>query len=148
MTDPAPAADTAASRRPGPPWQILLSGAAWVLTAVTLVVAWFAIRPEATVDEETLGTIRGRLGDPVLAAPGDGAAVAPVLLLVPAGLLVLLAAVLLTGRRWSRYPLVVLAVVGVVLLAASGRWETLPAMALLVVGTIPLLLPGALRYLR
>ncbi|MDQ4117848.1 MAG: hypothetical protein M3235_12910, partial [Actinomycetota bacterium] len=84
----------------------------------------------------------------VLAAPGDGAAVAPVLLLVPAGLLVLLAAVLLTGRRWSRYPLVVLAVVGVVLLAASGRWETLPAMALLVVGTIPLLLPGALRYLR
>ena len=70
-----------------------------------------------------------------------------VALLVVAVLLVLLAAGLATGRGWTRYPAVGLAVVGVMLLALAGRWETVAAMVLLVVGTAPLLFPTAHRHL-
>lgn len=149
MTEPEASPGTATARRGGPPWSILVSGAAWVLTAVALVLAWSSTGGESAADEETLGAIRSQVGDSAVdvAGPGTGP-IAPWLLLVVAVLLVAVAAVLVTGRRWGRYPAVLAGVVSVVLLALAGRWETVPAMVLLVVGTIPLLLPGALRYLR
>lgn len=145
MTEPDPSPDTATARRVGAPWPILVSAAAWVLTAVMLVLAWSSTGRESTVDEETLGTIRSQTGDAVGDTSGP---VPPVLLLAVAALLVALGAVLVAGRRWARYPAVLAGVVSVVLLALTGRWETVPAMVLLVVGTLPLLLAGSLRHLR
>lgn len=149
MTEPEASPGTASARPGGPPWPILVSGAAWVLTAVALVLARASIGADPTTDDETLGTIRSQVGDAVADPAGSAAGpVPPVLLLVVAGVLVALAGVLVAGRRWGRYPAVLAGVVSIVLLALAGRWETVPAMVLLVVGTVPLLLPGALRHLR
>ncbi|MBW0101175.1 hypothetical protein [Pseudonocardia sp. KRD291] len=149
MTELEASPGTAADRRGGPPWSILVSGVAWVLTAVALVVAWTSTGVESTADEDTLGTVRSQVGDAAADASStsDGP-VTPSVLLVVAVVLVALAVALAAGQRWSRYPAVLAGVVSVVLLALTGRWETVPTMVLLVVGTIPLLLPGAQRYLR
>ncbi|MFG1633448.1 hypothetical protein [Pseudonocardia alni] len=128
------------------PWALVVSAAAWMLTAVLLAVAWTGLRPESTVDEDTASTLAGQ-GAPVVET-GSGAPYPPWLLLVLAVLLVVAGAALALRRRAGRYPAVVLSVVSVVLLAAAGRWETIPAMVLLVVGTVPLLMPSALRHLR
>lgn len=149
MTESEASPGTATGRRGGPPWPIVVSGAAWVLTAVALVAAWASSGAEATADDETLGTIRNQVGDAAVDPAGSAAGpVPPALLLVAAVALVALAGVLVAGRRWGRYPAVLAGVVSIVLLALAGRWETVPAMVLLVVGTVPLLLPGALRHLR
>ncbi|WP_226352248.1 MULTISPECIES: hypothetical protein [unclassified Pseudonocardia] len=128
------------------PWALVLSAAAWMLTAVLLAVAWAGLRPEPTVDEDTASTLAGQ-GAPVVAS-GATAPYPTWLLLVLAVLLIAAGAALALRRRVARYPAVVLSVVSVVLLAVAGRWETIPAMALLVVGTVPLLTPSALRHLR
>ncbi|WP_226354658.1 MULTISPECIES: hypothetical protein [unclassified Pseudonocardia] len=128
------------------PWALVVSAAAWMLTAVLLAVAWAGLRPESTVDEDTASTLAGQ-GAPVVEV-GTTAPYPAWLLLLLAVLLVAAGAGLALRRRAARYPAVVLSVVSVVLLASAGRWETVPAMVLLVVGTVPLLTPSALRHLR
>ncbi|WP_308817632.1 hypothetical protein [Pseudonocardia alni] len=128
------------------PWALVVSAAAWMLTAVLPAVAWAGLRPESTVDEDTASTLAGQ-GAPVVEL-GTTAPYPAWLLLLLAVLLVVAGAGLALRRRVARYPAVVLSVVSVVLLASAGRWETVPAMVLLVVGTVPLLTPSALRHLR
>ena len=142
----APAAPEAGPHTAGMPWALVVSAAAWLLTAVLLAVAWVGLRPEATVDDETASTLSGQGADVVEA--GSSAPYPPAALLVLALLLALAGAALALRRRAGRYPAVVLAVVSVVLLAVAGRWETVLAMILLVVGTVPLLTRAALREMR
>lgn len=128
------------------PWALVVSAAAWMLTAVLLLTAWAGLRPESTVDDETASALSGQ-GAP-LAEVGAAVPYPPWLLIVLAVLLVAAGAALALGRRAARYPAVVLSVVSVVLLALAARWETVPTMLLLVVGTVPLLTPAALRQMR
>ncbi|MEJ8278821.1 hypothetical protein [Pseudonocardia spirodelae] len=132
--------------RTGTSWALVVSAAAWMLTAVLLAVAWAGLRPEPTVDDATATALSGQ-GAPVVEV-GTTAPYPAWLLLVLAVLLVAAGAALALRRRAGRYPAVVLSVVSVVALAVAGRWETIPAMVLLVVGTLPLLTPAALRHLR
>ena len=61
----APDAPEARSHTTGMPWALVISAAAWLLTAVLLAVAWVGLRPEATVDDETASTLSGQGADVV-----------------------------------------------------------------------------------
>jgi hypothetical protein len=141
MTSP----DTAVGTRM--PRALVVALVAWVLDAGVLVLAWLNSGPAGPdASDESLGAIRGSLGDTAV-DPGPSGWPVPVLAAVLAALILLLTLALGARKGRARYPLVLAGAAAVVLLAPAGRWETVPAMVLLMLGTVPLLLPAVHRRL-
>jgi hypothetical protein len=133
--------------RSGIPRAVFVAAAVWVLYGLLLISTSFGggSASASDADPDSVSRIQGQLGAGSGGAGGSsGWSVAVPLLGVG---VVLLAAVLLIGRGWTRHLLVLLGVAGVVLLAVQGFWQTLPAMVLLVVGAVPLMLPSAHRFM-
>lgn len=136
---------TAPGTRSGPPPTIVTASAAWALLAGLLAWAWLGGPGDGGAGGESVDAIRGQLGDGAVATGGESGGIAPILLPVLAVALLVLAAALVLGQRWTVWPLTLAGVGAVLVLASDGRWETLVAMVLLAVALVALLLPRRSR---